>query len=1075
MADVQFFVPNCEHTALFQPCYVRCQKSQGQKILRCFPHCCPHHIHYRNCGSAICLAVTPHGDPSALRALAAFTLLDEELFRVDTVVAAQDLAGGVRAPENIFGEFVEGQRLPVDGRQRHFRFDDKQVDGWHYAWKSGRSKVQRELQHVLRAYVFEAIDDKHWRCIGSTASTPFTIVSYRGEHNKKKRAIAAQLPTSPASPPPTPPHGDVDDMHYMTILTSLQDVMLEDVPAPLLPWLHDQFPHLLPHLQGGVTDKRYIQVYVALALALGHPDFLKRVDDVLIVNAEAVLHKGDLQRVYYECLCEQLFFPVVEAALRRHGVIAADVASSVAQVRGRAPGDSFFQRFVAQMRESFILTQSPSALTVLSACRHSIVDGTWVLQPEATRVRHWMCPTPLLQYLRLCHNTVTMVQRYVHGSLYVRASPSSFSTVPSEFVLDDHAHSLRVLPAGESCLVDLGVDYVGAFGPDGALRLALLLFERSSISCLVANIVGTYVDGQTLIYTVDLHMTSAPSPEVFSGDMKHDCHFFVPQCPHGDSVFRPNYVRCQKTQGQKILRCFPHCCPGHVHYRNCGTSLYVSTPPRSPVTQPAVHVVGRFSLHDDNPYAVGTLLDAEMVRHQLRSRDNPYGDLIPATRTAWGQFRFDEKQVDGWQYSWKSGRSKAQRDLLHVFRAYVLEPQSPSVWRVIADAVSSPFTIVSYRGEYNKRKRDLESPSAPTPPLTDPTTDVATLLRYMRTLTVDRLLQDALPAVVGTCPFLPNSSSRPRPWHDHVCTAIALVLARPTFLAQLDACLVSHAAAVLSKPELHRIYEHFFAHVLCPAVESAAADFGTTVAQLAAAVDDMELPPNDYMPRFVAQMREAYIVSQSPPSYQPSGNSIFNGTWHRRDSDVYQPYARRVALSHYLRWLGIVKAFTLRFHAYDHTLHMRSETPRFSAVPAEFVLDGNGHRLRVLPDGESCLGLIAVDYTGTLSSSGEVFLTLYLSERGGTSCLIADVVLVPHPDQTLVASVSIQAAVARNGAQDVFDCEATQRIDELLSWPAALVAAFDVTYAHETPPSGLRTSSSVQSALQPTITSHPFR
>ncbi|KDO20973.1 hypothetical protein SPRG_14066 [Saprolegnia parasitica CBS 223.65] len=146
------------------------------------------------------------------------------------------------------------------------------------------------------------------------------------------------------------------------------------------------------------------------------------------------------------------------------------------------------------------------------------------------------------------------------------------------------------------------------------------------------------------------------------------CHFFLVDCVHsGSPIFRPSYVRCQKTQGQKILRCFPHCCPGHVHYRNCGASLYLRTTHHMPSP---LHVFGLFSLCDEDPYPAGTVVDASLVQRELRVPSNPRGSLVSAVRDEIipNAFRFDEKELNGWQYSWKSGRSKAQRDLAHVFR-----------------------------------------------------------------------------------------------------------------------------------------------------------------------------------------------------------------------------------------------------------------------------------------------------------------------------------------------------------------------------------------------------------------------
>ncbi|KDO19817.1 hypothetical protein SPRG_14679 [Saprolegnia parasitica CBS 223.65] len=480
-----FYLPECTHGALFQPTYVRCQKSQGQKILRCFPHCCPHHIHYRNCGTAICLAVQPRSQLASLRAVLAFTTATDDVFALHEVVPSSYFEAHTRSRSNIFGTLYEGLRLPSLDTVRHFRFDEKLVDGWHYAWKSGRSKAQRDLPHVLRAYVFEAApsSDNEWVLIASVASTPFTIVSYRGEHNKKKRE---QLQSEDFAPPST------SSDHLMAILSSLPSISLETTPPPLLEWLRAHVPLPLPVASWGM-------------------DVFERMNDVLVANAAAVLDKTDLQRVYYECLMEQVLFPILEAVLDQHHVSAVEVASTLPR-NTKSNDHHFFGRFVAQMRESYILTQTLAPTRFRSPSAGSAMDGTWVWQQEATVVPHWALSTSLVHYLCFLDNMSSFQQRFSTPTLHMRSMSPRFSTVPSEFVCDASPRSLRVLPTGESCLADLVVDYVGYLGPHGDVTLALYLLQRNANMCLRAEVHIAPRDGQTLLYTVRVHRANAPSP-----------------------------------------------------------------------------------------------------------------------------------------------------------------------------------------------------------------------------------------------------------------------------------------------------------------------------------------------------------------------------------------------------------------------------------------------------------------------------------------------------------------------------------------------------------------------------------
>ncbi|EQC27398.1 hypothetical protein SDRG_14838 [Saprolegnia diclina VS20] len=1011
-----FYLPECTHGTLFQPTYVRCQKSQGQKILRCFPHCCPQHIHYRNCGTAICLAVQPRSQLASLRAVLAFTAATDDVFAPHDVVPTSYFEAHTRSRSNVFGTLYEGLRLPSLENT------------------SGRSKAQRDLPHVLRAYVFEAAisNDDEWVLIASVASTPFTIVSYRGEHNKKKRE---QLQIEDFAPQST------SSDHLMTILSSLQAVSLEATPSPLLEWLRVHVPLPLPVASGGPASDvstAYHNVCLAMIVALSHKDVFERMNDVLVANAASVLDKTDLQRVYYECLMEQVLFPILEAVLSQHHVSAVEVASAMSP----STDHHFFVRFVAQMRESYILTQTLAPTRFRSPSAGSAVDGSWVWQQEATVVHHWALSTSLMHYLRFLDNMSSFQQRFSGHTLHMRSNSPRFSTVPSEFVCDASPRSLRVLPTGESCLADLIVDYVGFMGPHGDVTLALYLLERNANMCLLAEVHIAPRDGQTLLYTVRVHRANAPSPV--------DDAFFDADASTRVTVCQTEWLLAP------ILRCFPHCCPGHVHYRNCGASLYVRATPH---THP-LHVFGLFSLSDEDPYPVGTIVDANLVQRELRVPSNVRGSLVSAVRDEIipNAFRFDEKELNGWQYSWKSGRSKAQRDLAHVFRAIVLTPIAPDVWCVVGVATSTPFTIVSYRGEYNKRKRAGGTPSE-LGSSSSSRSSYDILLSYIRAFRVDMAPSASVAwlhhAIGVACPTLgsprPSSDSA---WHDQICVAIALALCGREFVAEFNACLLTHAAAVLAKPESQAIFNRFFEHVLLPTIDRVVSTFGTTVGAVADAITHHTPPPalfsvQDFRPRFVAQLREAYIAAtQGHPSW-PSftfGNSVFNGAWQRQSTTVHTPWRTGVTLPHYLRWLSNTTAFHIRLDA--PTLLVRAVTPRFTAVPSSFLLDGSLGSLRVLPDGESCLGTIAVDYRGHVAMSGDIHLTLYGYERGGAAYLLATVRLHVTSEDALVVSATVDVGRAIDApdamVQAMFDLKTASRVEVLDVWPRAPAAAFDL-------------------------------
>ncbi|RQM24278.1 hypothetical protein B5M09_006051 [Aphanomyces astaci] len=101
----------------------------------------------------------------------------------------------------------------------------------------------------------------------------------------------------------------------------------------------------------------------------------------------------------------------------------------------------------------------------------------------------------------------------------------------------------------------------------------------------------------------------------------------------------------------QILRCFPHCCPRHIHYRNCGCSLSLHVQTITTCTPTAITTIdattaaapsgaydngrilvayAKFSqLEEDVDWAVGDSVPASAVLDDLRSRGTPFRTWIP--------------------------------------------------------------------------------------------------------------------------------------------------------------------------------------------------------------------------------------------------------------------------------------------------------------------------------------------------------------------------------------------------------------------------------------------------------------
>ncbi|OQR90482.1 hypothetical protein ACHHYP_05478 [Achlya hypogyna] len=197
------------------------------------------------------------------------------------------------------------------------------------------------------------------------------------------------------------------------------------------------------------------------------------------------------------------------------------------------------------------------------------------------------------------------------------------------------------------------------------------------------------------------------------------CHFRVEHCRH-DAVFQSKYTRYQKAQKVKVLRCFPHCCPGHVYYRYCGApiSVYTELPNMRPLG--AYATLLKIAPAYDSDWAIGdelppcTAADLKTLSEANGSAWHIGQNTTPANNVLASAFNND--LIDGWAYGWKSGRSQVVRDCLHHVKVFVFEivPAGPDVrWRVIARAFSPGFTFVSYRSLHYANTAEAAANEAP--------------------------------------------------------------------------------------------------------------------------------------------------------------------------------------------------------------------------------------------------------------------------------------------------------------------------------------------------------------------------
>ncbi|KAF0709383.1 Aste57867_5973 [Aphanomyces stellatus] len=526
--DCAFYLPNCNHDTLFQPSYVRCQKSQGQKILRCFPHCCPRHIHYRNCGCSLNLHVhTPPTSTSSssdtLKAFAKFTHVDDvDEWHVGDRIKPDGVLKDLRSRDTPFHTWIPGRVEWIKASTLSFHFDEKNGDGWHYGWKSGRSRSQRTSGHVLKAYVVDTTQSDAWVVVGRTQSTPFTITSYRGEHNKKKKSslgLAAHHLHHPPTTTTASPlgshlastlhlagHSSSDDEGHSSVFSSpspvvpipmhhdiarlyslLHVLLMNDCPLAIWAPFEDSWMaakgfyanSFLPHVHRPASAVAPDALSLGLHVVASLGAIADRVQALLVRHGNAVLHKREVLAVYDECM--SLLQAQLGHVLQSHGSSVLDLLRHLPPCPHPDASNHLFRLFVAQMRETYIATQHDDRPKSVIPAGPSIYDGTWVWLPRQTSFTLWSLSLSVMGYLRWTANLMACTQTRQGTTIQIRSCTPWFVSVPMALELDQAPHSLRVLPSGESCLAGtLAIDYVGTIS-EQHMRMEVYVHSLGSV------------------------------------------------------------------------------------------------------------------------------------------------------------------------------------------------------------------------------------------------------------------------------------------------------------------------------------------------------------------------------------------------------------------------------------------------------------------------------------------------------------------------------------------------------------------------------------------------------------------
>ncbi|KDO24953.1 hypothetical protein SPRG_09598 [Saprolegnia parasitica CBS 223.65] len=509
--DCAFHVKYCEHDAVFEPHYTRYQKAQKVKVpsvcndvahhllaaarccgttndivcgpvassIRCFPHCCPRHAHYRYCGAPLVLQTTyaarVTGTYASLLRIAPAHAPDWDLGFETPPLSATSLHSAAATWHAGHQEVVsETQHVLASS------FNVDLADGWTYGWKSSRSQAIRDCRHHVTAYVFEMTPRGMWRLVAKATSPGFTIATYRSSSAPCDDAVVMPAPEHETSTALVSSRTQRMAYHLGLLLLYVDQVetvsaasqhklvqyLLHASPVPVSCAMHQL---LVQSCSSNQTTGRTSRVLVDWLVHLLHPHNRRQYEAVVRSHRDCILQRTDLARAYSDCV--QLLHSVSEAFLaKQHETSVAQIAlealaslpSLSTEMTRRLLTESFFvfgyQACVAHFREVALSAEAAQSVwpehRVLGSMRaRSWLCGDWVCDAPSVHVASqngWQLSAATL--VRWASSLFHVRTTLLGPQLHVQSVWRVYVSQPTCFALDGRPHVHRTWPNGESTM-----------------------------------------------------------------------------------------------------------------------------------------------------------------------------------------------------------------------------------------------------------------------------------------------------------------------------------------------------------------------------------------------------------------------------------------------------------------------------------------------------------------------------------------------------------------------------------------------------------------------------------------------
>ncbi|KAF0717812.1 Aste57867_2085 [Aphanomyces stellatus] len=498
----RFFRVDCHHPTLFRESYIRCYQNHGFKVIRCFPHCCPH-TKQRGCGASLSVALSIDSSIPRTRVFAfgRFEVVGDESIVPGETVPWQTFACDVRSAGKALATWIRGRadETTRPGGEIVFHFNENCVRGWHYGWQSSASAKKRRALHRFHVYSVHQTSELECVVVDAAASPPFSMSSYRRTRdaatNDHARSSSSERTTQELRPTSTMSQTQAQAHQLWLVVQMCSNIQLHNV-APqwasieqqvlarcyarvgcdpgvqplqhILPpaWTQAQAQHCATH---GLTN-------IALAILLQWFDsaVVDSLHQFTRNHDQTIEHVATLHEAYNQAI--ELLHRWLTQMLPFEMTLNAFTESVEMPLREVTPHEAIgFDAFVQVLEHSFDGNLSGAE----PPDTENTTNGLWIMDSICVQTldRRWSVCS-IIKYFTMGFALHLRLDE-PNGKLYAKSKMTLFPATWTVFELNGQPNQLQVFPNGQSCRWGTsGVDYIGWRDPNHSFSILIYVWPE---------------------------------------------------------------------------------------------------------------------------------------------------------------------------------------------------------------------------------------------------------------------------------------------------------------------------------------------------------------------------------------------------------------------------------------------------------------------------------------------------------------------------------------------------------------------------------------------------------------------